>query len=345
MYTKVVTFGEIMMRLSPPGSLRLVQARSFDVTYGGGEANVAVGLSSLGIPVEFVSLIPSNLIGDACLNYLRQYGVGVSHIVRKGDRLGIYFLEVGAAQRASEVIYDRANSSFSLITSGSIQWEKVFSQTSWFHWTGITPAISKNAAESCLEATKEAKRLGLIVSSDLNYRSKLWKWGKTAQEVMNELLKYVDVVICNEEDAAKVFGIQAPGVDVDSGKVVSENYRFVAEKIMERFPNVTKVAITLRTSLSASHNVWTAVLFDGHNFFTSTSYQITNIVDRVGAGDAFAAALIRGFLRPDVDLQRTLDFAVAASCLKHTIFGDSNIISEEEASKLAMGKASGRVSR
>jgi len=342
---KVVTFGEVMLRLSPPGFLRLVQARSFEVIYGGGEANVAIALANFGIPVDFVTRLPPHEIGDACLNYLRQFGVGMGKIIRGGDRLGIYFLEKGAVQRGSKVIYDRANSALATIQPGMINWEKVFSDACWFHWTGITPAISKGAAETCLEAVKKAKDMGLTVSCDLNYRSKLWKWGKSATEVMNELVKYADIAIGNEEDAEKVFGIKAPGVDVVKGKVEAEKYLHVAKQLMERFPNLNKIAITLRGSISASHNTWSGVLYDGKNFYTAPIYDITHIVDRVGGGDAFAAGLIYGLLKFGDDLQRALNFAVAAGCLKHTIIGDANIVSVEEVEKIAAGIVSGRVSR
>jgi len=342
---KVVTFGEIMLRLSPPGYLRIVQARSFEVIYGGGEANVAIALANFGVPVDFVTRLPPNEIGDACINYLRQFGVGVDKIIRGGERLGIYFLEKGAVQRGSKVIYDRAHSSMATIEPAMIDWEKVFSDACWFHWTGITPAISRGAAETCLEAVKKAKEMGLTVSCDLNYRSKLWKWGKSAGEVMGELVKYADIAIGNEEDAEKVFGIKAPGVDVLKGKVEAEKYLYVAKELMKRFPNLSKVAITLRGSISASHNTWSGVLYDGKNFYTAPTYDITHIVDRVGGGDAFAAGLIYGLLKFGDDLQRVLNFAVASGCLKHTIIGDANIVSVEEVEKIAAGIVSGRVSR
>lgn len=345
MEKKVVTFGEIMLRLSPPNFLRFVQARSFDAIYGGGEANVAIALANFGVPVDYVTRLPPNEIGDACLNYVRQFGVGVDKIIRGGERLGIYFLEVGAVQRGSKVIYDRANSAIATIEPGMIDWEKVFSDACWFHWTGITPAISRGAAETCLEAVKKAKEMNLTVSCDLNYRSKLWKWGKTATEVMTELVKYADIAIGNEEDADKVFGIKAPGVDVLKGKVESEKYLYVAKQLMQKFPNLQKVAITLRGSISASHNTWSGVLYDGKNFFTAPTYDITHIVDRVGGGDSFAAGLIYGLLNFPEDPQRVLNFAVAASCLKHTIIGDSNIVSVEEVEKIMSGIVSGRVSR
>jgi len=342
---KVVTFGEIMLRLTPPNYLRVVQARSFDATYGGGEANVAISLANFGVHVDYVTRLPANAIGDACLNYIRQYGVGTSNIKRGGERLGIYFIEMGAAQRGSEVIYDRSNSSIATTEPKMFDWDNIFANACWFHWTGITPAISKGAAETCLEAVKKAKEKGLTVSCDLNYRAKLWKWGKTATEVMTELVRYVDVAICNEEDAEKVFGIKAPETDVLKGKVEAEKYLFVAQKLMEKFPNLRKVAITLRGSISASHNTWSGVLYDGKIFYTAPTYDITNIVDRVGAGDSFAAGLIYGLLNFGEDLQRVLNFAVAASCLKHTVLGDFNIVSVAEVEKIMSGNVSGRVSR
>ena len=345
MVKKVVCFGEIMMRLSPPGFQRFVQARSFDVVFGGGEANVAVSLANLGIPVEYVTRLPQNEIGDACIAYLRQFGVGTTHIVRGGDRVGIYFLEMGTMQRGSKVIYDRAGSSIASIEPGMVNWKKVFDGAGWFHWTGITPAISKGLADVCLEAVKTAKEMGLTVSCDLNYRAKLWKWGKSASEVMPELVKYADVAIGNEEDAEKVFGIKAPGADITAGKVSGDHYREVAQKMVARFPNLQRVAITLRGSLSASHNTWSGLLYDGKEAYLAPIHQITHIVDRVGGGDAFAGGLIFSLLTNGDDLQRALDFAVAASCLKHSIYGDFNQVSIAEVEQLMKGDASGRVSR
>jgi len=342
---KVVTFGETMMRLSPPGHQRFTQARSFDITYGGGEANVAVSLALFGVPVEYVTRLPANDIGDACLNYIRQFGVGTSNVIRGGDRLGLYFAENGAVQRGGKVIYDRADSSLATIEHGMINWGKVLADARWFHCTGITPAISRGAAEACLEAVKAAEEAGLTVSVDLNYRAKLWKWGKSAREVMEDLVKYADVIIGNEEDAEKVFGIKPPGADVMAGKVEADKYLFVAERLREMFPNVTHTAITLRGSISASHNTWSGVLHDGNKMYSAPTYQITHIVDRVGAGDAFAAGLIYGLLTFGEDLQKALDFAVAASCLKHTIPGDMNFVTVEEVLAIAGGKTSGRVSR
>lgn len=345
MNQKVVCFGEIMMRLSPPGFQRFVQARSFDLVFGGGEANVAVSLANYGIPVEYVTRLPKNDLGDACLMFLRQFGVGASHILRGGDRIGIYFLEMGVMQRSSKVIYDRDGSSIATIAPGMINWDKVFEGATWFHWTGITPAIAKGLAEVCLEAIKKAKEKGLTVSCDLNYRAKLWKWGKTASEVMPELVSYADVAIGNEEDAEKVFGIKAAEADITAGKVEGEQYREVAAKLVERFPNLQKVAITLRGSLSASHNTWSGLLYDGKQAYLAPVFQVTHMVDRVGGGDAFAGGLIYGLLTYGADLQKALHCAVAASCLKHSIFGDFNLVGIAEVEQLMKGDVSGRVSR
>jgi 2-dehydro-3-deoxygluconokinase len=342
---KVVCFGEIMMRLSPPGYQRFVQACSFDVVYGGGEANVAVSLANFGVPVNYVTRLPDNALGDACAMSLARYDVGISNILRGGDRLGIYFLEMGAVQRGSKVIYDRAGSSFATIEPGMMDWERILDGATWFHWTGITPAIGKGPAAACLEGVKKAKAKGITVSCDLNYRAKLWKWGKSAGEVMEKLVQYADVAIGNEEDALKVFGIHAPDTDVLSGKVAGEKYRVVAEALAHRFPNLKKIAITLRGSVSASHNTWAGLLFEGTDHYLSRTFQITHIVDRVGGGDAFAGGLIYGLIHNPNDMQRVLDFAVAASCLKHTVFGDVNLVKPEEVEKLMAGDASGRVSR
>jgi 2-dehydro-3-deoxygluconokinase len=343
--TRVVTFGEIMLRLSPPGQLRFSQARAFDAIYGGGESNVAVSLANYGIPVSFVTRLPNHEIGEACLQFLRQYGVETVHILRGGDRLGIYFLETGAAQRGSKVIYDRAGSSFATIQPGMLDWDQIFEGATWFHWTGITPAISQGAAEACLEAVKAARKHGLTVSSDLNYRAKLWKWGKSAGEVMSELVELCDVAIGNEEDAEKVFGIRATGADVTTGKVSADQYRIVCEKLHERFPSLKTIAITLRGSLSASHNTWSATLWKDGQFLTAPTYDIAPIVDRVGGGDSFMGGLIYGLLTYADDPQKALNFAVAASALKHTIFGDFNLVSLKEVEQLMGGDASGRVSR
>jgi len=340
----VVAFGEIMLRLSPPGYQRFVQARSFDVIYGGGESNVAVSLANYGFPTQFVTRLPANEIGDACQNYLRQFGVGTDYIVRGGDRLGIYFLEIGAMQRSSKVIYDRAHSALSSIEPGMIDWNTVFNNASWFHWTGITPAISEGAAAVTLEALQAAKEAGVTISCDLNYRKKLWKWGKSPGEVMPYLVEYCDVAIGNEEDAAKVFNIHAPDTDVIAGKVDAAKYQYVCERLKERFQGLSSIAVTLRGSISANHNTWSAVLWHEGNFFSGPDYDLTHIVDRVGGGDAFMGGLIYG-LNTFENPRRTLDFAVSASCLKHTVFGDFNMVSVTEVEKLMAGDASGRVSR
>lgn len=342
---KVVTFGEIMLRLCPPGYQRFTQARSLDVVYGGGEANVAVSLAGFGLPVEFVSRIPAHDIGEACMQFLRQYGVGTTWMARGGERLGIYFLEMGAAQRGSAVIYDRAGSSFATLERGMINWKEAFEGAGWFHWTGITPAISKGAAEACLEACRTARDLGLRISCDLNYRAKLWKWGPQASEVMPDLVSLCDVAIGNEEDAEKVFGIEPPGVDVRSGVVPAEAYRPVCEELQRRFPSLKQIAFTLRGSLSASHNTWSGLLWDNGSLRAGRQYDITPIVDRVGGGDAFAAGLIYGLQSYGEDNQKALEFAIAASCLKHSILGDFNLVSVKEVQKLMGGDASGRVSR
>ena len=342
---KVVTFGEIMMRLSPPGFQRFSQARSFDVIYGGGEANVAVSLANYGLPVDYVTRLPDNDLGQACIQYLRQYGVGVDKILRGGERLGIYFLELGAMQRSSKVVYDRAGSAIATVKPGMIDWRSVFSDADWYHWTGITPAISENLADLCLEAARTAKDMGLMVSCDLNYRSKLWKWGKSAREVMLELVQFVDVAVGNEEDADKAFGIRAADTDVAAGVVEASAYGFVCQELTRQFPDLKVVAITLRGSLSASHNTWSGVLWDCERFYTAARYDITHIVDRVGGGDAFAGGLIYGLKRFGQDRQMALEFAVAASALKHSVFGDFNVVTVAEVEKLMGGDRSGRVSR
>jgi 2-dehydro-3-deoxygluconokinase len=341
---KVVTFGEVMMRLTPPDFLRFTQARTFDVIYAGAEVNVAIALANLGVLVEFVTCLPENDLGDACLNYIRQFGVGATHIIRRGNRLGTYFVETGAVQRGNKVIYDRADSAFANIQPMMINWNDVFSGAQWFHWSGITPAVSKGAADTCLEAVKTARKKGLIVSADLNYRSKLWKWGKTPEEIMSKLMNYVDIVIGNEEDMEKIFGIKAPGVNVDRGQINAKKYLVVTKKMKERFPHLKLMAITLRQSVSASHNKWTGVLYDGKTFFTSKNYDISHIVDRVGTGDAFSAGLISQLLN-NSNHQHALDFAVALSCLKHTIYGDSSVITSDEVQKLLKGVGSGRITR
>ncbi|MGB5172260.1 MAG: sugar kinase [Eudoraea sp.] len=344
---KVVTFGEIMMRLSPPGFLRFSQTNQFDVVYGGGESNVAVSLANYGVPVDFVSRLPNNDLGDCALMELRKRGVGTDHIIRGGNRLGIYFLETGAVSRGSKVVYDRAHSAMAEIGPGMIDWEEVFKDTGWFHFTGITPAISQGAADACLEAVKVASELGVLISTDLNYRSKLWKYGVPPEPIMTELTSYCDIILGNEEDAEKHFGIKPEGVDVtmQGEHVKGEAFQSVCKQMMEKFPKAQKIIVTLRGSHSASHNSWGGVMYDGEKFYISPEYQITHIVDRVGGGDSFMGGLIYGLLSYPEDTQNALNFAVAASCLKHTIIGDANLVNLEEVEKLMKGDASGRVAR
>ena len=343
---KVVTFGEIMLRLAPPGFKRFSQASIFEVIYGGGESNVAVSLANYGIPTEFVTRIPNNDIGECAIMEMRKRDVGTQHIVRGGERLGIYFLETGAVSRGSKVVYDRAHSGMATIQKGMIDWEEVFADTQWFHWTGITPAISQGAADACLEAIQMANKLGVTVSTDLNYRKNLWKYGKKPGDIMPELVAGCDVILGNEEDAEKHFDIHPEGVDVTHGDSVdAKAYISVCQQLMQKFPRCKKVIVTLRGSISASHNSWAGVLYDGKTLFESPTYQITHIVDRVGGGDSFMGGLIYGLLTYDEDSQKALDFAVAASCLKHTIYGDANLVTVDEVEKLMSGDASGRVSR
>ncbi|MCB9082049.1 MAG: sugar kinase, partial [Lewinellaceae bacterium] len=338
---KVVTFGEIMLRLTPPGYQRFSQAAHFDVVYGGGESNVAVSLANYGIPVEFVSRIPKNDIGECALMEMRKRGVGVNHVARGGERLGIYFLEMGAISRASKVVYDRAHSGMATIQPGMIDWETVLADAGWFHWTGITPALSQGTADACLEAIQVANRLGVPVSTDLNYRKNLWQYGKKPSEVMPALVAGCDVILGNEEDAEKHFDIHPEGVDVTQGHSVdAQAYQSVCSQLMTRFPRCKKVIITLRGSISASHNTWAGVLYDGKTLFESPTYDITHIVDRVGGGDSFMGGLIYGLLTYGDDNQKALNFAVAASCLKHTIYGDANLVTVSEVEKLMSGDAS-----
>jgi len=345
MTKKVITFGEIMLRLATPDYLRFSQSNQFSATFGGGEANVAVSLANFGIPVDFVTRLPKNDIGKACMMDLRKYGVGTEKIVWGGERLGIYFLETGAVSRGSKVVYDRAHSSVSEIQPGMIDWEKVFDGARWFHWTGITPAISQSAADVCFEAIKKANELGITVSCDLNYRKNLWKYGKTAEEIMPELVAGTDIILGNEEDAEKVLGIKPEGIDVTGGHVEGAAYESVSKQIMARFPRCKKVITTLRGSVNANHNSWSGVLWDGKQLFEAPTYQITHIVDRVGGGDSFMGGLIYGLLSYKEDDQKALNFAVAASCLKHTIYGDFNQVTVDEVEKLMAGDASGRVAR
>ena len=344
---KVVTFGEIMLRLATPGYQRFCQAKEFTATYGGGEANVAVSLANYGLDAEFVTRLPKNDIARACEMDLHKNGVKTDHIVYGGDRLGIYFLETGAVARPSKVVYDRAYSAISEIKPGMIDWEEVFRDAQWFHWRGITPALSQGAADACLEAIRVANRMGVTVSTDLNYRKNLWKYGKTASEIMPALVEGCDVILGNEEDAEKVFGIKPEGFDVTrtGGEVNAAEFESVCTQLMKRFPRAKKVIITLRGSINANHNTWGGVLYDGKKLYQSPRYDITHIVDRVGGGDSFMGGLIYGLISYPEDDQKALNFAVAASCLKHTIYGDFNLVTVAEVENLMKGDGSGRVSR
>lgn len=344
---KIVTFGEIMLRLATPGYLRFSQTNELSATFGGGEANVAVSLANYGMEAEFVTRLPENDIATACVKDLHKHGVKTDHIVYGGDRMGIYFLEIGAVARASKVVYDRAHSAISEIKPGMIDWEQVLAGADWFHWTGITPAISQGAADVCLEAIQTANRLGIPVSCDLNYRKNLWKYGKKASEVMPDLVAGCDIILGNEEDAEKVFGIKPEGFDVTAtaGEVNAAEFESVCTQLMQRFPRARKVIITLRGSINANHNTWGGVLYDGKQLFQSPRYDITHIVDRVGGGDSFMGGLIYGLLTYPQDDQQALNFAVAASCLKHTIYGDYNEVTVKDVENLMKGDGSGRVSR
>jgi 2-dehydro-3-deoxygluconokinase len=335
----VVTFGEIMMRLATPGYLRFSQAPHLELTYGGGEANVAVSLANYGVQTEFVTRLPKNDMAQRAINELRGLGVGTDHIVRGGERIGIYFLESGASQRASKVTYDRAHSAIAEIKPGEVDWDKVFQGAKWFHWTGITPALSDSAASVTREACEAARKHGLTISTDLNYRKKLWSREKAGQ-VMGGLMEFVDVCIANEEDAESVFGIK--GAEVTSGQIEHGQYEDVARQLTERF-KFKQVAITLRESFSASHNGWSAMLYAGGKSHFSRRYDIS-IVDRVGGGDSFAGGLIYAQMRGNPP-EEAIDFAVAASCLKHSVSGDYNRVALEEVETLAKGDASGRVQR
>ncbi len=338
---RIVTFGEIMLRLAPEGYTRFLQADKLGATYGGGEANVAVSLANYGMDAAFVTKLPSHDIGQAAVNSLRRFGVDTSKITRGGDRVGIYFLEKGASQRPSKVIYDRANSAIMLAKPEDFDWADIFKGADWFHFTGITPALGDNVAEICLEALKEAKKQGLTVSCDLNYRKKLWSREK-AGEVMAKLMPFVDVCIANEEDAGDVFGIHAANTNITGGKISEEGYKDVAKQLADRF-GFKKVAITLRSSISANDNDWAAMLYENGEYFFSKSYRM-HIVDRVGGGDSFGAGLIYATLS-EMKSQEIIEFAVAASCLKHTIEGDFNMVTVPEVMQLAGGDGSGRVVR
>lgn len=345
MEKKIITFGEIMLRLATPEHQRFSQAASFCSSFGGGEANVAVSLANFGLPVEYVTRLPQNALGQSAIMELRRYGVGTKYIMRGGERLGIYFLETGAVSRPSKVIYDRTHSSIANIEPGTINWENIFRDALWFHWTGITPAISEGASVVCREAIGIARKMGLTVSCDLNFRKNLWKWGKSAPEVMPDLVSGCDIILGNEEDAEKVFGIKPGRSDTMRGDLKSSDYEVVCRKLSEMYPHAKKIIITLRGSLNADHNTWSGVLFDGERFLEAPIYQITHIVDRVGGGDAFMGGLIYGLMTYPSDNQKALNFAVAASCLKHTIHGDFNLVTVTEVEQLMKGDTSGRVVR
>jgi 2-dehydro-3-deoxygluconokinase len=340
----IVTFGEIMLRLAPPGFERFLQTPQFVATFGGGEANVAVALAQFGMPAAFVTVLPAaNPVADACIGELRRFGVDTSRIVRGKGRLGIYYLEAGANQRPSKVVYDREYSAIALAKPGAICWEDTLAVAGWFHVTGITPAISASAADLALEGARAAKAKGLTVSCDLNYRKNLWKWGKPAAEVMRELMQSVDIAIANEEDVQMALGIQAE-VDVHSGKLDRAQYEKLTARVLAEYPKLQAIAITLRESHSASHNGWSACLNDRQEFLVSRGYDITHIVDRVGGGDSFAAGLIYGLLNLKTHGE-ALEFAVAASCLKHSVPGDFNRFTVDEVNGLLKGGGSGRVQR
>lgn len=338
---RIVTFGEIMLRLNPEGYLRFVQADKFEATYGGGEANVAVSLSNYGMSAAFVTKVPAHEIGQCAINELRRYGVDTSMIARGGDRLGIYYAEKGASQRASKVIYDRAGSSISKAEPADFNWDKIFDGADWFHFTGITPALGGNLPEICLEACKAAKKRGVMISCDLNYRKKLWT-REEAGRTMEKLIPYVDLCIANEEDAKDVFGIEAENTDITSGKLNRDGYVSVAKKLADRF-GCKYVAITLRSSISANDNDWAGMLYTGGRAYFSKEYHM-HIVDRVGGGDSFGGGLIYALLS-DYDPEPAINFAVAASCLKHSIEHDFNLCSVSEVEALAGGDGSGRVQR
>ena len=341
--SKFLTFGELMLRLKSPGRERLMQSPSLEATFGGGEANVAVSLANYGLDAEFLSVIPSNAIGDAAMGELRRFNVGTDKIIRADGRMGIYYLETGANQRASKVIYDRAYSAISMFDPEKYDWESIFNNVTWLHISGITPAISEQTKDASIAAVKEAKRRGITVSIDLNYRKNLWKYGVDAKEVMSLMTEYADIIIANEEDCQKSLGLECKS-NVEGGKLDNEDYRKLSNSLLEKYPNVKKVAITLRESKSADINFWAAALNNGTDFIVSRKYEMYDIVDRVGGGDSFAGGLIYG-LNVLGDDKEALEFAVAASCLKHTIDGDFNRVTVDEVLRLAKGDGSGRVQR
>lgn len=340
---RVVTLGEVMLRLKSPGHQRLLQSPVLEATFGGGESNVACSLARFGLDVSYVTALPENAIADACIAELKSFGVNTSHIRRQGSRMGVYFIEAGANQRPSTVLYDRAASAISEASPEDFDWDAIFDGVDWFHFTGITPAISPKGASLCKQAVKTARAKGITISCDYNYRAKLWKYGKSAPKVMRDLVQHVDVGIANEEDCQKSLGVEI-GPEVKGGRLDPARYEELAKRVREEFPNLQKQAITLRESHSADHNGWSAVLHTNDAFYSSRHYEIRDIVDRVGGGDSFAAGLIYGLLVFGDD-QRALEFAVAASCLKHSIPGDPNRVSVKEVENLLGGSGSGRVQR
>jgi len=340
---KYITFGEIMLRLRPPGFQRLFQTPVLEATFGGAEANVAVGLAGFGMDTAFVSVIPENAVGEACIRELRRSGIDTSFIVRRGERIGIYFLEPGNNQRPSKVIYDRAGSGISEVKPGDVDWRRIFKRSGWFHLSGITPALSEAAAVVSIDAVKTAREMGITVSCDLNFRKKLWKYGKSAPEVMTEIIHYVDIALGNEEDLQKSLGIAAD-VDVEAGKLDIDRYRALTDTVLQLYPGLKKLAVTMRTSHSANYNTWQAVLNNRGEFIVSRQYEIYDIVDRVGSGDAFSAGLLYGLGNLESD-RESLEFAAAAGCLKHTIPGDFPLCSVQEVRSLASGSGSGRIQR
>lgn len=343
---KVVTFGEIMVRLGAPGYLKLIQSNTFDVSYAGAEANVAVSLANYGMETDYITCLPDNPIAERCIMELRGHKVGVEHILRSGKRMGILYLETGSNARASKVYYDREDSSFASVSEGYFDWNEILKGADWFHWTGITPALSENAARECMKAIKTANSLGVPVSCDINYRGNLWRYGKSAADVMPELVAGADIILGNEEDCEKVFGIKPQGFDVSNtgGEIDQQSFISVCQQMMQKFPRCKKMVVTLRGSINANHNTWGGVLYDGTRLIESRRYDITDIVDRVGGGDSFMGGLIFGLLHYNDD-KMALEFATAASCLKHTIKGDFNWVTASDVESLMNGDSSGRVKR
>ena len=343
---KVVTFGEIMVRLGAPGYLKLIQANQYDVSYAGSEANVAVSLANFGIGTDFITCLPDNPIAERCIMDLRGHKVGVDHIQRTGRRIGILYLETGSNARPSKVYYDREDSSIATVIPGSINWKEILKDADWFHWSGITPALSANAASECLKAIRIANGLGVTVSCDINYRGNLWKYGKMAAEVLPEMVACSDIILGNEEDCEKVFNIKPRDFDAanTNGEIDQTSFLRVCKQMMERFPRCKKMVVTLRGAINANHNTWGGVLYNGNELITSRRYNITDIVDRVGGGDSFMGGLIFGLLHYNDDY-KALEFATAASCLKHTLKGDYNWVSVQEVENLMNGESSGRVKR